>query len=58
MLGEAEGGKSQAVLPQRPWDGWSGDSLRQTRPLKRQTAMDWSGRRLRRGSKQMQEGKE
>lgn len=24
MLGEAEGGKSQAALPQRPW-GWSGD---------------------------------
>lgn len=41
MLGEAEGGKSQAVLPQRP-QGWSGDSRSQTRPLRRQTER-WTG---------------
>ena len=35
MLGEAEGGKSQAAMPQRP-QGWSGDSQHQNKPLKRQ----------------------
>ena len=35
VLGEAEGGKSQAAMPQRP-QGWSGDSQHQNKLLKRQ----------------------
>ena len=35
VLGEAEGGKSQVAMPQRP-QGWSGDSQHQNKLLKRQ----------------------